>query len=450
MATERSGRRFGVGASVLRKEDDRHLRGRGQFVADIALRGTQEVVFLRSPHAHAEIRAISVPPAARGQRLHRRRPAAHQADPGGDAGGRRALAALAAARHRQGALCRRGDRRLRRTDARRSGRPRRCCRRRLPAAATRWSMRSPHAPAAPRWCTNTSATICSRNARIAGGDIEAAARAAEITVTPRIPHEPAVRRANGVPRRARLSRPSARRGRGLRLDPDAAHDARRARRNPRDRGALHPGRRARCRRRLRAQGAAVSGGDHPHRAGAGTRPSGALDRGPQRTSADRRAFARSSLPRHGVRRPAGPYPRHRLRDHRRCRRLWHVAARSVSGSQHGGALPAWPLHDPALPRPHLHRRDQQDADRSVSRRRPSRRLLRGRAHHRRSGPRGRPRSCRGAHREHDPARADALRLGHRHALRQRRLPGKRAALRRIAEPGRDPRTPAAAANRTGG
>ncbi len=67
MATERSGRRFGVGASVLRKEDDRHLRGRGQFVADIALRGTQEVVFLRSPHAHAEIRAIAIPPAVRGQ-----------------------------------------------------------------------------------------------------------------------------------------------------------------------------------------------------------------------------------------------------------------------------------------------------------------------------------------------------------------------------------------------
>ena len=67
MATERSGRRLGVGASVLRKEDDRHLRGRGQFVADIAIRGTQEVVFLRSPHAHAEIRAIAIPPAVRRQ-----------------------------------------------------------------------------------------------------------------------------------------------------------------------------------------------------------------------------------------------------------------------------------------------------------------------------------------------------------------------------------------------
>jgi len=67
MANEHSGQRNGVGASVLRKEDDRHLRGRGQFVADIALRGTQEVVFLRSPHAHAIINSVSLPPALRGR-----------------------------------------------------------------------------------------------------------------------------------------------------------------------------------------------------------------------------------------------------------------------------------------------------------------------------------------------------------------------------------------------
>ncbi len=58
--------RNGVGASLLRKEDDRHLRGRGEFVSDIRLPGTREVVFLRSPHAHARIRSITVPPAARG------------------------------------------------------------------------------------------------------------------------------------------------------------------------------------------------------------------------------------------------------------------------------------------------------------------------------------------------------------------------------------------------
>jgi aerobic carbon-monoxide dehydrogenase large subunit len=56
----------GIGASLLRKEDDRHLRGRGEFVSDIRLPNTQEVVFLRSPHAHARVRSITVPPGARG------------------------------------------------------------------------------------------------------------------------------------------------------------------------------------------------------------------------------------------------------------------------------------------------------------------------------------------------------------------------------------------------
>src|SRR6516165_637323 len=57
----------GVGASLLRKEDDRHLHGRGEFVADVKLPGTVEVAFLRSPHAHARIKSISVPPEARGR-----------------------------------------------------------------------------------------------------------------------------------------------------------------------------------------------------------------------------------------------------------------------------------------------------------------------------------------------------------------------------------------------
>jgi len=59
--------RFGVGASLPRKEDERHLHGRGQFVSDIKLPGTMEVAFLRSPHAHARIKRIAVPPAAEGR-----------------------------------------------------------------------------------------------------------------------------------------------------------------------------------------------------------------------------------------------------------------------------------------------------------------------------------------------------------------------------------------------
>ena len=59
--------RSGVGASLLRKEDARHLNGRGQFVADVKLPNTQDVAFVRSPHAHARIKGIAVPPDAAGR-----------------------------------------------------------------------------------------------------------------------------------------------------------------------------------------------------------------------------------------------------------------------------------------------------------------------------------------------------------------------------------------------
>jgi aerobic carbon-monoxide dehydrogenase large subunit len=51
----------GIGARLLRKEDDRFLRGRGHYVADIRLPGLQDVAFVRSPLAHARIRAVHVP-----------------------------------------------------------------------------------------------------------------------------------------------------------------------------------------------------------------------------------------------------------------------------------------------------------------------------------------------------------------------------------------------------
>jgi carbon-monoxide dehydrogenase large subunit len=57
----------GIGASLLRREDARHLDGRGEFVPDIRLPGTREIAFLRSPHAHARIRSIAVPPGSTGR-----------------------------------------------------------------------------------------------------------------------------------------------------------------------------------------------------------------------------------------------------------------------------------------------------------------------------------------------------------------------------------------------
>lgn len=55
----------GIGARLLRKEDDRFLRGRGQFVGDIRRPGMMDVAFYRSPLAHGRLQAIRIPPDIR-------------------------------------------------------------------------------------------------------------------------------------------------------------------------------------------------------------------------------------------------------------------------------------------------------------------------------------------------------------------------------------------------
>lgn len=54
----------GIGARVLRKEDDRHLHGKANFVADMVMPGLSEVAFMRSPLAHARVTAIEIAPAS--------------------------------------------------------------------------------------------------------------------------------------------------------------------------------------------------------------------------------------------------------------------------------------------------------------------------------------------------------------------------------------------------
>src|SRR5215468_11003044 len=51
----------GVGESVPRKEDERHLRGMGEFVGDIRLAGMRDLAFVRSPIAHGRIVSIVKP-----------------------------------------------------------------------------------------------------------------------------------------------------------------------------------------------------------------------------------------------------------------------------------------------------------------------------------------------------------------------------------------------------
>ena len=60
-------KKSGVGARVLRKEDRRHLLGLGQFTSDLRFPGLRDAAFLRSPVAHARIKAIHVPDDVKSQ-----------------------------------------------------------------------------------------------------------------------------------------------------------------------------------------------------------------------------------------------------------------------------------------------------------------------------------------------------------------------------------------------
>jgi len=53
-----------IGASLLRKEDARHLLGHGMFIADVRMPGLQDIAFVRSQMAHAYLRQVTKPPGA--------------------------------------------------------------------------------------------------------------------------------------------------------------------------------------------------------------------------------------------------------------------------------------------------------------------------------------------------------------------------------------------------
>ena len=57
MATETEEIR-GIGHSVRRKEDDRFIRGRGNYIDDVQLPGMLHMAILRSPYAHAKLNSI--------------------------------------------------------------------------------------------------------------------------------------------------------------------------------------------------------------------------------------------------------------------------------------------------------------------------------------------------------------------------------------------------------
>ncbi len=54
-----------MGAEVKRKEDPRLVTGSSTYVTDVTIPGMHYAAFVRSPHAHARIRAIDVSAALR-------------------------------------------------------------------------------------------------------------------------------------------------------------------------------------------------------------------------------------------------------------------------------------------------------------------------------------------------------------------------------------------------
>src|SRR5229473_1436174 len=50
-----------IGASLLRKEDARFLLGHGKYIADLRMPGVQDVAFVRSQMAHAQVRKVVKP-----------------------------------------------------------------------------------------------------------------------------------------------------------------------------------------------------------------------------------------------------------------------------------------------------------------------------------------------------------------------------------------------------
>src|SRR5258708_27911350 len=57
-------KQFGIGQPIRRVEDRRFLTGHGRYLDDIAQPHQAHAVLLRSPHAHARIRALDISAAA--------------------------------------------------------------------------------------------------------------------------------------------------------------------------------------------------------------------------------------------------------------------------------------------------------------------------------------------------------------------------------------------------
>ena len=439
----------GVGARLLRKEDDRLMRGRGEFVADIRLAGMQDVAFVRSPLAHARIRGIRIPPQSADSVFTAADLDGRQADPRRLGAARLQGVRAAGARHRQGAPRRRARSPCASADTRAEAEdiaaPVELDLEELPAVlrharrARSRARRCVHEHWGDNVFLETFVDVEHRRSRVRRADQGHA----------RDPHRAPV---HGADRRAR---------RGRALGPAGSSSSsstprRRCRtscapawRSVSGSSRADPRHRARCRRRLRLQGHPAAGGGLP-------RPGSRMRCGhPVRWIEDRREHltAGANCREHHYRITAyadrdGRLLRHRLRGHRRFRRLFVLSVLGLPGSRAGREHPARPLRFPALSLPHLVGRDQQARSCPIAAWRAPACASRSRsmldAIAREAGLE--PYEVRLE--EPRAARADAVRQHHQEAFRQRRLSAKRCAARWRRSARRRARAPAAQASRT--
>ena len=267
-----------MGQRILRREDDRFLRGTGQYVENLELAGALHATFVRSPYAHARIDGIDASAAsalAGVAGLHRRRLGPRLVPATADPGSRPADGTAVPRRRRRSLRRRhRGGRPQR--DARRGRRRRRARRRRLrPASRRRRSAR--------RARGRRAALSRGRHQRLheppGGARRGAVRRLRRRRLGP--PRQPAAGR---VPARVAVVRRRRRRRRAadaLALDADAPPGPGRTGDDPRPGARIRARRRAGRRRRLRRQ-APGRRGDPRLVARAQDRAPGALDRDAQR------------------------------------------------------------------------------------------------------------------------------------------------------------------------
>ena len=337
------------------------MRGRGQYVGDIRLPGMLEVAFLRSPVAHARIRAIRKPAGREhavfiADDLAGVRPIRADTSLPGFKSSPQPVLATGKVRHvgELVAMCVAPTRAEAEDLAARSSSTSRSC----PPSPTCWR----RASRARRSCTSTGATTSSsrpastttsrpsRRKAADHGDARAAHRAAV--------HVRRSRAAAWSPTGDRRLEPA----RGLHLDADAAHRALRPRRVPRPRR----GRRSASSRPMSAAASATRASCCPRRsalalARAQARRAAALDRGPARAPDRQRQLPRAPLRPHRLRRrrrpaarrstarrPSIPAPTRPIRSRPAWRR--RRSARSCRASTTSRTIAAAPTRSPPTSR----------------------------------------------------------------------------------------------------